>query len=157
MQCFRNSFSRFCITYFTWCSFIPDENPLLIDDTLRYFALIFCSVCVYICMLVCLFAYSSRTDVPICTKLGILIPWNHEENIGLKLRKSVLSSSPGEGGSCSSETKRGRRTAPRPKLFVSGTRLQERRQTPSPPVSPKRKTTRVVHKEVLCWIFIIRT
>jgi hypothetical protein len=30
----------------------------------------------------CLFAYSSRTDEPICAKLGTLIPWDQEENIG---------------------------------------------------------------------------
>jgi hypothetical protein len=35
--------------------------------------------------------------------------------------------SPGEGGSCSSETKHNRRTAPRPKLFVSERRLQKQR------------------------------
>jgi hypothetical protein len=36
-----------------------------------------------------LFAYSSRTNIPIWTKLGMLIPWDQEENIaGLKLRKS---------------------------------------------------------------------
>jgi hypothetical protein len=80
-------------------------------------------------MFVCMFAYSSssRRDKPICTKLGMLIPWDQEENIGSKLRKSVLSSIPGEGGSCSSETKHDRRTAPRPVLFVSASRLQEER------------------------------
>jgi hypothetical protein len=39
--------------------------------------------------------------------------------------KSLLSSIPGEGSSCSSETKHNRRTAPRPKLFVSERRLQK--------------------------------
>jgi hypothetical protein len=38
---------------------------------------------------------------------------------------SVLSSIPGEGVSCSSENKRDRRTAPRPKLLVSRRRLQK--------------------------------
>jgi hypothetical protein len=76
-----------------------------------------------------MFAYSSRTDKPICTKLCMLIPWDEEEILeGSKLRKSVLSSSPGEGGSCSSETKHDRRTAPRPELFVSARRLQEQRR-----------------------------
>jgi hypothetical protein len=39
----------------------------------------------------------------------------------------VLSSIPGEGGSSSSEIKHDRRTGPRPKLFVSKSRLQELR------------------------------
>jgi hypothetical protein len=43
----------------------------------------------------------------------------------VKTPKKVLSSIPGEGGSCSSETKNDRRTAPRPKLFVSKKRLQK--------------------------------
>jgi hypothetical protein len=47
-----------------------------------------------------------------------------------KLRKSVLSSSTGEGGSYSSETKHDRRLAPRPKLFVSTRRLQRQRLQP---------------------------
>jgi hypothetical protein len=77
---------------------------------------------------VCLFAYSSRTDTPICTKLGMLISWDQEEIIGgSKLRKSVLSSIPAEGVSCSSETKQDRRMAPIPKLFVSNRRLQKQR------------------------------
>jgi hypothetical protein len=76
----------------------------------------------------CLFAYSSRTDVPICTKLGMLIPWDQEEN--WNSWNSVLSSIPGEGGSCSSETKHDRRKAPRPKLFVLKRRLQELRPQP---------------------------
>jgi hypothetical protein len=33
-------------------------------------------------MFVCMFACSSRRDKPICTKLGILIPWDQKENIG---------------------------------------------------------------------------
>jgi hypothetical protein len=37
---------------------------------------------------------------------------------GQNSEKSVLSSIPFEGGSCSSETKHDRRTAPRSKLFV---------------------------------------
>jgi hypothetical protein len=74
---------------------------------------------------------SSRTDIPICTKLGMLIPWDQEENTGRsKLRKSVLSSSPVEGNSCSSETKHNRKTAPRPKLFASKSRLQKQRPQP---------------------------
>jgi hypothetical protein len=48
--------------------------------------------------------------------------------------KYVLSSSPGEDGSCSSETKHDGRTTPRPKLFVLQRRLQkqtpQRRETP---------------------------
>jgi hypothetical protein len=41
-----------------------------------------------------------------------------------KVQKNVLSSSPSDGGSCSSETNHDRRTVPRPKLFVSKRRLQ---------------------------------
>jgi hypothetical protein len=42
--------------------------------------------------------------------------------------KTVLSLSSGEDGFCSSESKRCRRTAPRPKLVVSMTGLQDRRR-----------------------------
>jgi hypothetical protein len=80
----------------------------------------------YVCVFICMFAYSSRRDKPIWTKFDMIIPWDYEENTeGSKLRKSVLSSIPGEGGPCSSETKHDRRTAPRPKLFVSKKRLQK--------------------------------
>jgi hypothetical protein len=69
---------------------------------------------------VCMFAYSSKRDIPIFTKLGILILWYQEENSeGSKLRKNVLSSIPSENGSCSSETKHDRRSVPRPKLIFS--------------------------------------
>jgi hypothetical protein len=85
-------------------------------------------VCVRVCIYVCMFVYRSRTDVQTCTELGTLIHWDHKENIERsKLRKTVLSSSLGEGGSCRSETEHDRRTAPRPKLFVSARRLQELR------------------------------
>jgi hypothetical protein len=44
-----------------------------------------------------MFAYSSRTDILICTKLDILISRDHEEiSERSKHRKSVLSSSPSE-------------------------------------------------------------
>jgi hypothetical protein len=80
---------------------------------------------------VCIFTYSSWTEKPICTKIGILIPWATEEIFERsKLRKNVLSSNPSEGGSCSSETKHDRRTASRPKLFVSKRRLQKQRPQP---------------------------
>jgi hypothetical protein len=73
-----------------------------------------------------MFTYSSRTLI--CTKLGMLIPWEQEEILERsKLRRSVLSLSPGEGGSCSSETKHDRRMAPRPKLFFWKRRLQKQR------------------------------
>jgi hypothetical protein len=49
---------------------------------------------------------------------------------GQTCRKSVLSLIPSEGGSCSSETKHDRRTAPRPKLFVSRRILQKQRLQP---------------------------
>jgi hypothetical protein len=69
-------------------------------------------------MFVCFFTYGSRTDKPICTKLGMLIPWDKEEDKGgSKLRESVLCSTPEEGGSCSSDTKHDRRTASRPKFY----------------------------------------
>lgn len=38
-------------------------------------------------------------DKPICTQRGILSAWDHEENLGgTELRKSVMSSIPGERG-----------------------------------------------------------
>jgi hypothetical protein len=88
-------------------------------------------VCVCVCVRGCVFAYSSRMNVPICTKLGMFIPWDQEVILEMsKLRRIVLSSSPGEGGSCSSETKHDRRTAPKPKLFASKRRLQKERPQP---------------------------
>jgi hypothetical protein len=72
-----------------------------------------------LCLFVCLFAHSSITDIPICTKLAMLIPWNQKE------RSSIL----GEGVSCSSETNHDIRMAPRPKLFVSK-RLHKQRPKP---------------------------
>jgi hypothetical protein len=79
-------------------------------------------------MFECMLAYSLRRDKPICTRLGMLIPCDWEENIEeSKLRENILGSSPGEGGSCSSEIKHDRRTAPRQSLFVSARRSQELR------------------------------
>jgi hypothetical protein len=53
------------------------------------------------------------------------------EYIKVKKSGSVFSSIPGEGGSCSSETKHDRRTAPRPKkFFVSKRRLQKKGHNP---------------------------
>jgi hypothetical protein len=67
-------------------------------------------------MYICMYAYSSRRDKLICTKRGMLIPWDQEENIGKsELRKAVMCSIPGEDGSCCLETKNDRTTAPRPK------------------------------------------
>jgi hypothetical protein len=85
-------------------------------------------VCVFVCMFMCMFAYSSRMDAPICTKLGMLMPWDQEQILERsKLRNIVLSSSQGNGGSCSSEHKHDRRTTPRPNMSVSTRRLQEQR------------------------------
>jgi hypothetical protein len=75
-----------------------------------------------------MFAYSSRRDLPIRPKLGMLMHCNQKEISGRsKLRRTVLGSSPGEGVFCISETKQDRKTAPRPKMFVSASRLQEHR------------------------------
>jgi hypothetical protein len=64
-----------------------------------------------------MFAYNWRTDTQIYTKLSVLIPWNQGDILERpELRKIVLRSSPGEGGSCKSETKHDRRTVPRPEL-----------------------------------------
>jgi hypothetical protein len=42
-----------------------------------------------------MFAYSVRTDAPICTKFGMIIPWEHEEMLERsRFQKNVLSSSP---------------------------------------------------------------
>jgi hypothetical protein len=87
--------------------------------------------CVRVRVYVCMFPYSSRTDIPICTKLGMLMPSDQEETLERsKLRGTVPSSSPGEGGSHSSGSKHNRKTAPRPKLFISVRRLQEQRPQP---------------------------
>jgi hypothetical protein len=68
-----------------------------------------------------MFAYSSRTEKPICPKVGMLISWTQKDILERsKLRKSVLGSSPGKDGFCSSEAKHDRRTAPRLKLFQRG-------------------------------------
>jgi hypothetical protein len=80
---------------------------------------------------VCVFAYSTRTDKPIFTELDMLISWEQGEVLeGSQLGKRFLISIPGEGGSCRSETKQDRRTAPRPNLFISPRRLQEQRLQP---------------------------
>jgi hypothetical protein len=84
--------------------------------------------CGCIRLFICLFACSARTDRPICTKLGMLIPWDQEDILEeSKLLKSVLSSSPGEGSSCSLESKHDRITAPKQTLFVLAGMLQEQR------------------------------
>jgi hypothetical protein len=44
-------------------------------------------------------------------------------------RKSILYSSPGEDGLCSSENKHNTQTAPRPKLFISENRLHKKKAT----------------------------
>jgi hypothetical protein len=79
---------------------------------------------IYICMCVCVFANSSRTDIPICTKVSMLLHCDKEEIEMPKLRKSILTSRSGKGGSCSSETKHDSRPARRPKCFVSVRTLQ---------------------------------
>jgi hypothetical protein len=82
-------------------------------------------------MYLCMFAYSCRKDIQIRPILGMFMPWNQEENLeSSKLRKSVLGSSTGECGYCSSETKQHRKTASNQKLFVSKRRLQEQRPQP---------------------------
>jgi hypothetical protein len=60
-------------------------------------------------------------DKPICMKLGMLVLGDQEEILERsKLRRIVLSSSPGEGVSSSPEANNDKRTAPRPKLFGRG-------------------------------------
>jgi hypothetical protein len=76
-----------------------------------------------------MFAYSSRTEITIYTKLGNASSLRLKRYFR-KVWKSVLSSSPFESGSCSSETKHDGRTAPRPKLIVSKRKL--RKQIPEP-------------------------
>jgi hypothetical protein len=88
-------------------------------------------MCICVCLYVSLFAYSSRRDKPICTKLASVFLQARERTYeGQNPIKSVLSSIPGESGSCSSENKHNIRTAPRPKLFVSNRRLQKHRPQP---------------------------
>jgi hypothetical protein len=75
----------------------------------------------------CVCTYSSRTDTLTCTKLGFIMLLDHKEILKWSKLRIVLSSSLGEGVSCSSETKRSRRTTAKPKLFVSARRLQDER------------------------------
>jgi hypothetical protein len=71
-------------------------------------------------------SYSSRTDEPIYTKLGMHVPWDQERILERsKLQKSILISRPSEGRSGSSETNHDRGTAPKPKLIASKRRLQK--------------------------------
>jgi hypothetical protein len=58
-----------------------------------------------------------------------LFRWGYG-NKGHSSEKSVLGSSSGEDGFCSSEIKHDRRTAPSPRLFVSAMRLQGKRPQP---------------------------
>jgi hypothetical protein len=58
--------------------------------------------------------------------------------------ESVLSSSPGEAGFCSSQTKHKRRTAPGQTLFVS-TRLQENGHNPEKNESWVRVPVKIVY------------
>jgi hypothetical protein len=62
----------------------------------------------------------------------------------LSLRKSVLSSISGQGDSRSSETEHDIRTAPRPKFFVSNTRLQKKTPQSREKLSWFRVLTRIV-------------
>jgi hypothetical protein len=78
-----------------------------------------------------MFTNISKTNVPVCVKLGMLIPHEQEETLERsELQKIVPCWGSGEGGSCGLETKNDRRTMPRPKLFISLRRLQE--QMPQP-------------------------
>jgi hypothetical protein len=70
---------------------------------LQLYKIEFVCVCVCVCVM---FVKCSRTDAPICTKLGMLVPRNQEQiSERPKLRKRVLGSEPGEGGLCILETK----------------------------------------------------
>jgi hypothetical protein len=72
--------------------------------------------------------------MPQVVDIAYVSAWDQEEILErLRLRKIVLSSSPGEGDSCGSETKHSRRTAPRPTLFAWKRRSQERRPQPWKP------------------------
>jgi hypothetical protein len=78
--------------------------PRLLMSTILHtqFICLFVSCLIYNwrCMCVHAFAYSARTDKPICTKLGTFIPWLQEEDIERpKLRKDVWSLSPCESSS----------------------------------------------------------
>lgn len=78
--------------------------------------LIYKVVGLYVCLYVRIFISSSGNFRP---KLGILISWDHEENIAwLKLWVCTPISIPDEGGCYSLENKRDRRKAVRQKLFV---------------------------------------
>jgi hypothetical protein len=108
----------------SWFSVVNNRMPLNIQSRCSAHLIHTCLhiyniETVYVCVCMCMFAYSLRRDMLICTKIDMLLPRDQKEILERsKLRKIVLSSSSGEGGSCSSETKHDRRMAPR--------RLQEK-------------------------------
>lgn len=120
---FITSFSN---THNVWCSSVRAENEFCVT---YIFEIVCVFVFVYLWVCVCVFAYSSRTEQPIYTKLGILVASDQ--------RRFYKGQNPGKL-SCvrvparaeSWETKNNRRTAPRSKLFASTRWLQE--QIPQP-------------------------
>jgi hypothetical protein len=106
-------------TFLTRCTAVIYVHKIKIVGTL---------VCVFVCLFVCLYLKNRFSDLHQTCHAYSLRP--EKKDRGSKLRKSVLSSFPGEGVSCSSETKHDRRTAPRRKLFVSKRRLQKQRPEP---------------------------
>jgi hypothetical protein len=65
-----------------------------------------------------MFAYGSRTAIPIPPKLGKIIYWNQKKiSERSEFRRSVLGLSPSEEGFCITEIKQDKRRAPRTKLF----------------------------------------
>jgi hypothetical protein len=79
-------------------------------------------VCMYVCSLI-----TREGILHFTPNLAYLYLETSKRSFKGQNSKSVLSSSPGESGSCSSKTKADRRTTPRTKLFVSASRLQKQR------------------------------
>jgi hypothetical protein len=79
--------------------------------------------CMYVCTLLALERINRFAPNLVCLFLETKTKTQEGQNSGI----NVLSSSPGDGGSCNSETKHDRSTAPRPKLIVLKRRLQELR------------------------------
>lgn len=75
------------------------------------------------CRNLCLFACSSRTDVRIFTKFGMLIPWDQEDNTGgSELREKFLEFDSRRGLFCCSGSERYRRRTRR-NLFCLGEQI----------------------------------
>jgi hypothetical protein len=122
----------YCPQHPSWrCSNTSNEQTRLISNVSEHGPSFFFFFSFYLSdtkllLCVCVLGYSSRKGVPICTTIGMLIPWSEK---GLsersKFQKSVLGLKPCEDGLRILETMRDTRMSPRTKFLVSVRRLQE--------------------------------